>query len=196
MNNNGDKVFPILETERLILREITSEDAHSIFNVFSNDKIMELYGQFPFTKVEEANKLINIFQDNFNSGKGIRWGILLKKNNRFIGTVGFHNWNERHHRAEIGYELDIGAWGKGYMHEALEAIIGFGFVSMGLNRIEAVVYPKNDASISLLLKHNFKKEGLLEEYTFYRDKFQDLYMFSLLKKNWLRSRKSSESTLG
>lgn len=72
------------------------------------------------------------------------------------------------------------------MHEALEAVIDFGFENMGLNRIEAVVYPENDASMNVLQKHNFKKEGLLEEYTFYRDKFQDLYMFSLLKKNWLK----------
>lgn len=171
MNIDGDKVFPLLETERLILREITSEDAHSIFNIFSNDKIMNLYGQFPFTRIGEANKLINIFKDNFNSGKGIRWGISLKANNRLIGTVGYHNCNDRHRRAEIGYELDNEAWGNGYMHEALEVVIDFGFESMGLNRIEAVVYPENDASMSVLQKHNFKKEGLLEEYTFYRDKF-------------------------
>lgn len=100
-----------------------------------------------------------------------------------MGTCGYHNWNRKHAKAEIGYELSIQSWGKGLMSEALKEMIAYGFESMNLNRIEAVVYPENGASIRTLEKQGFKKEGLLEEYAFFRDVYQDLLMFSLLKKN-------------
>lgn len=78
------------------------------------------------------------------------------------------------------------SWGKGYIKEVLKAIIGYGYEVMNLNRIEAVVYPENKASIKSLINQGFKKEGLLEEYAFFRNVYQDLIMFSLLKKNWVK----------
>ena len=183
MTDRNDLEFPIIETDRLILKEIEVEDAKSIFHIFSNEDIMKYYGQFPINSVGEAENLIDIFNDNFRSSRGIRWGIFLREENRLIGTCGYHNWNKRHSRAEIGYELSIDAWGNGYIKEALKVIINYGYEFMNLNRIEAVVYPENEASIKSLMNLGFKKEGLLEEYAFFREVYQDLIMFSLPKNN-------------
>ncbi|OAB43769.1 GNAT family N-acetyltransferase [Paenibacillus glacialis] len=180
--SNESKLFPRLETDRLILKEIEIQDASSIFRIFSNEEVMKYYGRFPMESIEEANQLIAIFNESYISDKGIRWAIILKEENRFIGTCGYHNWNRRHSRAELGYELSMEAWGKGLMNEALTEMITFGFGSMGLNRIEAVVYPENKASIGSLEKQGFKKEGLLEGYAFFRNTYQDLLMYALLKK--------------
>ena len=180
--NNNTLIFPIIETERLLLRSIEMEDTISIFHIFSNEEVMKYYGQFPMKFIEEAENLIKMFNENFQNGKGIRWGILLKEENRIIGTCGYHNWNKRHLRAEIGYELSMDSWGRGYMKEALKAIIDYGYEAMDLNRIEAVVYPENKASIKSLINLGFNKEGLLQEYAFFRNTYQDLIMFSLLKK--------------
>lgn len=182
-NYNEAKLFPVLETERLILKEIRVQDAAAIFQIFSSEEMMRYYGQFPMESIEETNHLITKFNENFISDKGIRWAITLKEENRFMGTCGYHNWNRKHARAEIGYELSMESWGKGLMSEALKEMIAYGFESMNLNRIEALVYPENGASIRSLEKQGFKKEGLLEGYAFYRDVYQDLLMFSLLKKN-------------
>ena len=184
-DTNNSFTFPYIETERLILKEIKIQDSASIFDIFSNEEIMKYYGQFPIKSNEEAENLITMFDDNFKNGKGIRWCILLKEEKRIIGTCGYHNWNKRHSRAEIGYELSMDSWGKGYIKEALKSVIEYGFTIMGLNRIEAVVYPKNIASLKSLINHGFKEEGILEEYAFFRNTYQDLIMFSLLKKNWL-----------
>ena len=186
MMDKDNLVFPKLETDRLILKEIEVENATSIFNIFSNEEVMKYYGQFPMKSIEEAENLIAMFDENFKNGKGIRWGILLKEESKIIGTCGYHNWNKRHSRAEIGYELSMDAWGKGYITEAVKAIIDYGYEIMYLNRIEAVVYPENKASMRSLINQGFKKEGLLEEYAFFRNVYQDLIMFSLLKKNWLK----------
>ena len=173
-----------IETERLILKEIEIENAEAVFDIFSNEEIMRHYGQFPMKSIEEAKNLITMFHDNYKNGKGIRWGIFKKEDLMLIGTCGYHNWNQRHSRAEIGYELSNKAWGKGYMQEALSSVINYGYEIMNLNRIEAVVYPENDPSIKSLLVQGFTREGLLEEYAYFRNVYQDLIMFSLLKKNW------------
>lgn len=71
------------------------------------------------------------------------------------------------------------------MTEALSAIINLGFGEMEVNRIEAVVMPENTASIIMLEKLGFRKEGLLEEYEKWGSKgFVDLYLFAMLKKSW------------
>jgi ribosomal-protein-alanine N-acetyltransferase len=186
MIGNNNLNFPKIETDRLILKKIEVKDATSILNIFSNEEVMKYYGQFPIKSIEEAKSLITIFDENLKNNKGIRWGILLKEENRIIGTCGYHNWNKKHSRAEIGYELSMDSWGKGYIKEALGAIIGYGYEVMNLNRIEAVVYPENKASIKSLINQGFKKEGVLEEYAFFRNAYQDLIMFSLLKKNWVK----------
>ena len=75
------------------------------------------------------------------------------------------------------------------MTESLSAMIGFGFVELELNRIEAVIMPDNTASINLLEKLGFRKEGLLAEYEKWGSKgFVDLYMFAILRRDWGASR--------
>jgi ribosomal-protein-alanine N-acetyltransferase len=71
------------------------------------------------------------------------------------------------------------------MSEALSAIIDLGFQEMELNRIEAVVMPENLGSIRLLEKLGFHNEGKLREYENWGEKgFTDLFMLSLLRKEW------------
>jgi ribosomal-protein-alanine N-acetyltransferase len=94
IDHNNILNFPIIETERLILKEIEVENNKSVFNIFSNEEVMKYYGQFPMKSIEEADNLIKVFNENFQNGKGIRWGILLKEESRIIGTCGYHNWNK------------------------------------------------------------------------------------------------------
>lgn len=96
-------------------------------------------------------------------------------------VVVFFNTHPEHSRTEIGYELSKEYWGKGIASEALEAIILYGFQHFQLERIEALVEPANSASSKLLEKNGFKREGLLRHYEFTCGKFDDLYMYSILK---------------
>lgn len=72
-------MFPILETERLILREITKEDAEGIFACFSNENVTRYYGQETLESIEEAEKFVDFFSNNYNEKRGIRWGIEKKR---------------------------------------------------------------------------------------------------------------------
>lgn len=178
--------FPVIKTERLTLRNLRQDDTEKIFGIFSNPKVMQYYGKFPMKERSEAQELINRFYMAFESNEAIRWGIEVNGSKELIGTCGFHNWRKIHKRAEIGYELNEEAWDFGYMKEAVSAIIRYGFHELELNRIEAIVYPENTSSEELLKKLGFGFEGLLREYAYFREKYQDLNMFSFLKKDYNR----------
>jgi ribosomal-protein-alanine N-acetyltransferase len=90
-----------------------------------------------------------------------------------------------HQRAEIGYDLEKASWKQGIMTEALRAMLQYGFGQMGLNRVEALVYVENEASIHLLERLGFQKEGLLRQYFRRGDTHYDHWLLSLLKAEWI-----------
>ncbi|WP_313237294.1 GNAT family N-acetyltransferase [Sporosarcina ureae] len=174
-------MFPTLETDRLILRELTNEDAEGIFSCFSNEDVTRFYGQETFKSVVEAEKIIDIFSKNYREKRGIRWGIERKETKGIIGTIGFNAWLPKHKRAEIGYEIHPQQWRKGYTSEAVSQVISYGFDVMGLTRIGAVVFIENEASNKLLGKVGFQQEGVLRNYMYQDGKPYDTYVYSLLR---------------
>ncbi|WP_353626312.1 GNAT family protein [Bacillus sp. JCM 19041] len=141
---------------------------------------MRYYGQPPFEKEEQADELINHFNNIYTNRKGIRWGIELKSSKELIGTVGFHLWSPNHGRAEIGYELIPSYWNNGFVSEAINKVIEYGFIKMKLHRVGAVVFVENDASTKLLKKIGFEKEGMLRGYMFHNGTYNDTYIYSLI----------------
>jgi ribosomal-protein-alanine N-acetyltransferase len=107
-------------------------------------------------------------------------GNFNKGTSNIIGTVGFNNFTKRH-RANIGYDLQVDFWNRGFITEALEAVIEYGFYELNINRIEAEVMPGNVASEKVLSKIGFKNEGLLRQWMYWNDKHYDINMFSMLQ---------------
>ncbi|WP_308216598.1 GNAT family N-acetyltransferase [Pseudalkalibacillus decolorationis] len=93
--------FPRLETERLILREITENDAKDIFSYLSDKEVMMYYGLSPFETHQDALDEIDWYKRIFTSKTGIRWGIAIKGTDKIIGSCGFLNWSKEHYRAEV-----------------------------------------------------------------------------------------------
>ena len=110
-----------------------------------------------------------------------RWVLVRKVDARAIGTCGFHRWDARHHSCEVGYDLEPASWGQGYMAEALSTALGFGFREMDLNRVAAIVSPENAASLRLLEKLGFVREGLMRESLCRAGVYHDHWLLSLLK---------------
>ena len=174
-------MFPTLETERLILREITKEDTEGIFACFSNDDVTRYYGQETLQNLKQAEDIIEFFRKNYHDNRGIRWAIERKEDKGIIGTIGFNAWLPKHKRAEIGYELHPNHWRKGYTSEAVLAVLTYGFDVMELTRIGAVVFKENEASQNLLTKIGFQEEGILKKYMYQNGVAHDTYVYSLLK---------------
>ena len=154
--------FPVLETKRLILRELQYADGPDIYAYFNED-VAKFYDWLPST-IAEGRGFVRYFKTGYEEELSIRWGITIKPSNKIVGTCGFSDFYH-FSRAEIGYELSKDYWHQGIMVEALQRIIPFGFDEMGIHRMQASVFPENHASIHLLEKLGFEKEGVLKQYT-------------------------------
>jgi len=172
--------FPTIETERLLLKEITLQDAADMLTIRSNEEAMK-YIDRPIAKtIEDAIILINTLADYFKNNTGICWAVCLKENAKLIGTIGFWNIDTTNYRAEFGYMLEPNYHRKGIMNEAFTPIINYAFMQLQLHSLEAHVNPKNKASINLLLKNGFVQEAHFKENYFYNGKFLDSLVFSLI----------------
>lgn len=178
---NLSNTFPVLETERFILREVVQTDAASLLTYLSDQEVMKYFGMEPFQSEEDAIEEVQWYKEIFENKTGIRWGITLKEKDTVIGSCGFLNMSTKHSRAEIGAELSKDYWRKGIMSEALSAIIPYGFNHLNLMRIQALIEPPNIPSIKLFESIGFLREGLLRKYEYSCGKFDDLFMYSLLK---------------
>jgi len=176
--------FPVLRTARLVLRKARKEDAQHFLLVAQDEDVMRYFGVEPFKSKEQALDAIAWQQRLWAEGSGIRWVITEPDRDTYIGDVGFFKYERQHRRAEVGYLLARAYWRRGLVTEAMTAVLDYGFVSMGLNRVEALVDPRNAASVGLLSKLGFVQEGLLREYEYERGAFVDLSMASLLRRDW------------
>ncbi|MBR5938401.1 MAG: GNAT family N-acetyltransferase [Clostridiales bacterium] len=173
-----------LQSERLLLREITEQDVDDVFEIYSNKEVMLYFAdRFPFEKISEAETMIREYAEALSKNWTMRWGIVLKENGKLIGTCGFHAISDYDKRIEIGYDLNRDYWQKGIMTEALSLIIDHAFRYTDVNRIEAMIEPPNIGSRALLEKLGFQYEGTLRKHEMCRGDFVDIQMFSLLRED-------------
>lgn len=175
--------FPILKTQRLVLRQVSTDDVDAILSLRSNEQVMK-YIPRPYLKTkEEALELIAMFDDKIENGIGINWGIyFLDEPEKLIGIIGYYRMKPEHFRAEVGYMIFPEYHGKGIVSEALQKVVQYGFKDMKLHSIEAVLDPENKGSEKVLAKNGFVKEGHFIENEYYEGRFLDSMIYSLLNK--------------
>ncbi len=158
--------FPILETERLILREITHEDTPAIFRNFSDPDVAKWFFEEPLSNIDQAKGFIDLFNEEFNNGRGLTWALVIKDEGACIGTCGYGEI-ELGARGEIGFDLAKDQWGKGLMSEALDPVIAYGFDVLRLSIIEAHSYSANTRAIHLLEKMGFQLDKISGDSHYY-----------------------------
>jgi [ribosomal protein S5]-alanine N-acetyltransferase len=184
--NQAFRPFPVIETARLVLRELCLEDVPAVYSIFSDPEVTRYYDVSTMKKPEEAAALITWWLNRIKNRKAIRWGIAWKsKEDRVLGTCGFSEIDKPNYLAEIGMDLAREFWNQGIITEAAAAMIDFGFRVMQLNRIETWVTLENGASIHILKKIGFQTEGILRQRRFWQGSYQDVEMLALLKKEFL-----------
>jgi len=176
--------FEEIQTKRLILRKWTPETYQWLFENHLREEIYEILGlETDEEYVKEKNKYEKGYA-TFNRTL-LFFQMILKEGYRTIGGCGFHNWLPEHQRAELGYALKkVADYNHGYMREALDFIVAYGFEKMDLHRIEAFVGPNNAASLKLIQSYGFRQEGHLKEHYFVGGRFEDSLVFGLLQKDF------------
>lgn len=176
--------FPALKTERLLLRQFTLADAAGVHQLRSDDSVMQFINR-PLTQtIEDAEAWIQLIFDALQKADGITWCICLKDDPAIhVGSIGLWRIEKENYRAEIGYMIEPQLQGKGYMYEALQAVVHYGFTDMRLHSVEARIDPDNVASAALLKKSGFVQEAHFKENYFNRGRFADTAVYSKLAPN-------------
>lgn len=179
--------FPVLETERLVLRAVTPADAADMFGIMRDPRVARYFGSAPMVSVDEAAERIDRISVAFGEQTGVRWAITRREHSQLVGTCGYWRLVKPHFWAEIGYELAPEQWGRGIMTEAIGAVLQWGFTTMGLHRVEAQIHPANIGSQRVLEKLGFVQEGYFREnyYEVAEGQFTDTAVFSLLQSTWM-----------
>jgi [ribosomal protein S5]-alanine N-acetyltransferase len=176
--------LPVIETERLLLRKLRSEDAVGLFEMLSDPLVTKYTPREPHQSIEETQSLLQQWISQHERNEVSRWGMVHKSDSKLIGLCGFISWDTTDKRAEIAYISARKYWGWGYMTEAVREVISFGFQAMGLNRIEALCEPENISSIRVLEKAGMYFEGKLREYKYDKEAFHTVSIYSILKHEW------------
>ena len=141
----------IFQTPRLILRQITIEDAPLILGLNRDPEIVKYVHEPTLKTVEQAEKIIvDIILPQYKNNLG-RWAIITKDNDEFIGWCGL-KYRPELDEIDLGYRLMQKAWGKGFATEAAEETLEYGFNTLNLNLITGRAHVENLASIKVLEK--------------------------------------------
>ncbi len=190
----NSQTLPVITTPRLVLRWISEDDIGGLHEIFSDPKVTRYWSSGPLANRDAAAAMQREIAASNESDKMIKWGLALRESNSVIGTATLFNLNLDNGRAELGYAMGSAYWGKGYMHEALQALVSHAFDVMDLRRLEADVDPRNAASIRSLERLGFQREGFLRERWCVEGEIQDAYFYGLLRREWQPPPQSTNST--
>ena len=141
----------LIETERLLLREITLDDKEEMFQLHSNAAVQKYTGEPLVASIEEMELAIQTrIKDYVTYGYG-RWATFLKNEMQFIGWAGLAYLPE-FDEIDLGYRFMPNYWGMGFATEASHAILAYGFDKLELSRIIAIALKENKASIKVMEK--------------------------------------------
>ncbi|WP_346984515.1 GNAT family N-acetyltransferase [Chryseobacterium sp. POE27] len=163
-----------LETERLQLKEINENHVEDILKIRSNEVINRFVKRNSPKNNYDALQFILTIKERTKNNQTYYWGISLKSQPELIGTICLWNFSEDRKTAEVGYEMLPDYHGKGFMSEALKAVIDFGFNELDLREIVAFTNRFNENSKKLLLRHGFVLEEDRKD-----EGFPDNFVFSL-----------------
>lgn len=176
--------LPILESDRLMLRKMSREDAPDLFEYASDPEVAQYTTWHPHQSLEDSQIFLNSILEKYQTHESFDWGITHKDDGKLIGTCGFVNWVKTHHHAEIGYALSRSYWGQGYMPETVKAVVAFAFQETDLNRIEARCKLPNQASARVMEKVGMKFEGILRQQMLSKGSFHNMKLYAILREDW------------
>ncbi len=179
----GD-ALPTLTSTRLQLRWLDERDVADLFAIFSDPQVMRYWSSTPWKDEGAGIELVESVRRNFVAGSLYQWGVARRNDDAIIGTCTLANVDARNRRAEIGFVLRRDQWGQGYMFEATCTLLRFTFEQLALHRLEADVDPRNEASIRLLERLGFQREGYLRERWLVGEEINDTIFYGLLRREW------------
>jgi ribosomal-protein-alanine N-acetyltransferase len=174
------RAFPVLSTQRLVLRAPVQEDAAAFGGILSNPDVTRFSNWPTAPNKAQLERVMKWMAKAFGSGKGCAWMIEDRESKRLAGAIRYNHFEAKWKCGQIGYELHPDFWGRGLMTEAAVPVAVCGHRFFGLNRIEAWTLPGNTGSDRVLEKSGFRYEGTLRQKAWFKGDFHDFRMFGRL----------------
>lgn len=176
--------LPVLESPRLRLRAFADRDAVDVFDLYADREAVRFGYAPPMADLADARRVIEDTQTLARQRTLYHFGVAERAGDRIVGHATLFKWDEEQKRAEIGYSIRRDRWGKGLATEAVAALIDFAFARLAIRRLEADADPRNGASMRVLEKLGFVREGYLRERWEIGGEIQDAVMYGLLQREW------------
>ena len=178
--------MPDLMTPRLRLRKLNMRDAQDIYRYSRDPEVARHVLWEAHRSIGDSRAYLRYMLRRYRSHEPASWGIELIETGRIIGTIGFMWVQEDNAAAEVGYSLARDCWGRGFMTEALRAVIQYGFDHMSLNRIEAQHETTNPASGAVMRKCHMQHEGTLRSRLYNKGRYVDVELYAILRRDFNR----------
>lgn len=182
MRNIGTKT---IETERLILRRFEHGDIENVLNIWASKKeIQYMYSEPVYETLCEVDALLSKYIKAYDDEDIYRWAIVEKKSMKCVGQIAFFLVDRKNNFAEFEYCIGTEYQNKGYMTEAVKAVIKFGFEKMELHKIQISTKEVNAPSRRVIEKCGFTYEGTLRDYFYMDGEYLDRLYFSMLEQEY------------
>jgi RimJ/RimL family protein N-acetyltransferase len=169
-------------TGRLLLRKPHMDDAHAIFETYAQDPEVIRYLVWKSHKnIQETVQFLSACQQLWSTGKDYAYAITLTEEESLVGMFSLHPMNLK---LEVGYVLARPYWGKGYMTEALRAVIDWALAQPDIVRVQAFCDVDNIASARVMEKAGMTREGLLRRYILHpniSDAPRDSFIYAIIR---------------
>lgn len=181
---------PAIDTERLLLRRFSVDDAADVFHHARDPDVARLTSWDPHQSIEDTRRFLDWAEERYAESIGAPWAMVLRETGEVVGAFGLTViWP--HLRGEIGYWIGRRYWRRGLTTEAGQAILRHVFDDLELNRVEARCEVENDASERVMQKLGMTFEGVLRQQIYSKGRFHDMKLYSLLRAEW-RARDASQ----
>ena len=171
----------VIQTKRLVLRKPRMDDAPFIFERYGQDPEVTRYLIWtPHKHIGETEAFLQRCMNVWEQGKSFPYVITLQENDDPIGMIEVHHQG---FKLEIGYVLARTFWGKGYMTEALRAVVDWAFAQSDIFRMQAICDVENIGSARVMEKAGMTREGLLRRYVLHpniSDEPRDAYLYGIV----------------
>lgn len=177
-------LYEELETERLILRKITDDDAKDLYdNIYNNYDYYKYYYQEEFKSFDEYKEIVSKYKEWYQNGNHFRWGVYLKNEDKTIGVIQLHSKDSLNNKCKLSYIVGYNYQDKGYINEACIKVIEFGFNKLNYHKIETEIVPENIKSINVAEKLNMNYECSKKDDYKLKDKYYDQDIYYLINED-------------
>lgn len=182
---------PTLATGRLRLRPLEERDVADLFALHSDAEVVRYWDSPAWTDPARGERMLRLSREMATEGTGARVVVERADDGAFLGWCALVRWNPDFRSASLGYCYRPASWGHGYATEAAEALLGWAFDALPLNRVQAEADTRNAGSGRVLEKLGFVLEGTLREDCVVAGVVSDSWVYGLLRREWRRTPSST-----